>query len=43
MQNNTLKMLNHGKIVKPALLYIIEYSVVNFKLGKININFKLEN
>ena len=43
MQNNTLKKLKHGEIVKPAFKYIIEYWVVNFKLGKINIDFKLEN
>ena len=29
--------------MKIAFKYIIEYWVVNFKLGKINIDFKLEN
>ena len=38
-----LKNLNQGEIVKPAFKYIIEYWVVNFKLGRINIDFKLEN
>ena len=38
-----LKKFNHDEIVKPAFNYIKEYWVVIFKLGKINIDFILEN
>ena len=36
-------MLNHGKIVKPGFKFIIDHWVFTFKLGRVNINFKLEN
>ena len=36
-------MLNHDEIVKSAFKYIIDHWVVNFKLGKKNSDFKLEN